>query len=136
LERLRKSGLVPRKLSKEDETRAVGRLSKAKNWNSLFGEGRADDVTKTHEVTDPRVVESFSLVRREYATSELNGDELQELIYRTARQAGLPPNELFKEGYRLFLGSDSGPRLGDFLATLDKDYVLARLDSVRLKAAN
>jgi lysyl-tRNA synthetase class 1 len=136
LERLRKSGFVPQELSKEDEARAVGRLSKAKNWNSLFGESYEDDATKTHEVADQRIVESFNLVRREYATSELSGDELQELLYRTARQVGLPPSELFKEGYRLFLGSDSGPRLGDFLATLDKDYVLARLDSVRFKAAN
>jgi len=136
LERLRKSGLVPQELSKEDEAGAVGRLSEAKNWNSAFGEGRAEDANRAYEVTDRRVVESFGLVRQEYATSELNGDELQELIYRTARQVGLQPNELFKEAYRLFLGKDSGPRLGYFLVTLDKDYVLARLDSVRLRSAN
>jgi len=136
LERLRRSGLVPQELSKEDEARAVSRLSRAKNWNSMFGESRKDDATRTHEVADQKVVESFSLVRREYATSELSGDELQELLYRTARQVDLPPSELFREGYRLFLGKESGPRLGNFLTTLDKDYVLARLDSIRLKPAN
>ena len=136
LERLRRSGLVPQELSKEDEAKAVSRLSRAKNWNSMFGESREDDVTRTHEVADQKVVESFSSVRREYATSELSGDELQELLYRTARQVGLPPSELFREGYRLFLGKESGPRLGNFLTTLDKDYVLARLDSIRLKPAN
>jgi len=136
LERLKRSGLVPQELSKEDEARAVSRLSRAKNWNSMFGESRKDDATRTHEVADQKVVESFSLVRREYATSELSGDELQELLYRTARQVDLPPSELFREGYRLFLGKESGPRLGNFLTTLDKDYVLARLDSIRLKPAN
>jgi len=136
LERLRKSGLVPRELSEEDEARAERRLTLAKNWNSIFGEGHEKDLHRIYEVADRRVAESFDLVRREYSTSDLNGDELQELVYRTARQVGLQPNELFKEAYRLFIGEDSGPRLGYFLVTLDKDYVLARLDSVRLKAAN
>lgn len=136
LERLERAGLLPQNLSEEDRERAAYRLSRARNWNAMFAQDRGADIRKIHEISDPRIAESLRLVRQEYASADLSGDELQELLYRAARENGVPPSELFKEGYRLFLGKESGPRLGSFLATLDKDHVLTRLDSVRLKPAN
>jgi len=56
------------------------------------------------------------------------GDEtLQGEIYETARRHDVDVGEFFTAGYRLFLDTDEGPRLGPFLAALDREFVLQRL---------
>jgi lysyl-tRNA synthetase class 1 len=35
--------------------------------------------------------------------------------------------DFFTAGYRLFLDEDQGPRLGPFLAALDRQFVVRRL---------
>jgi lysyl-tRNA synthetase class 1 len=55
------------------------------------------------------------------------GDDLQEFIYNTAKEKGVPLGNVFSTAYRLFLGKDTGPRLGPFLASLDRDFVIKRL---------
>jgi len=42
-------------------------------------------------------------------------EELQSAIFETARRNGLNPPDLFRTLYKLFLGQDSGPRLGVFI---------------------
>ncbi|MDY7082796.1 MAG: hypothetical protein SXQ77_10415, partial [Halobacteria archaeon] len=37
--------------------------------------------------------------------------------------------DFFSAGYRLFLGQDSGPKLGPLLAALDREFVVERLRS-------
>jgi lysyl-tRNA synthetase class 1 len=56
-----------------------------------------------------------------------DGEALQGEIYETARRHGVDVGTLFTAGYRLFLGTDEGPRLGPFLAALDREFVLRRL---------
>jgi len=136
LERLEGSGLMPRDLSNADRKRALERLTEASNWNKMFARSPEVESSKIHEVDDPRILEGFRALQEELTRTHLGGDQLQELLYKAARSAGVPSSEFFKEAYELFIGQDSGPRLGNFLATLDRDYVLTRLRSVKLKPAN
>ena len=54
-------------------------------------------------------------------------EALQGEIYETAREHDLDVGTFFTAGYRLFLDTDEGPRLGPFLAALDRAFVLKRL---------
>jgi lysyl-tRNA synthetase class 1 len=64
----------------------------------------------------------------DYIEREDPDDEaLQGEIYETARRHDVDVGEFFTAGYRLFLDTDEGPRLGPFLAALDREFVLRRL---------
>ena len=52
----------------------------------------------------------------------------QETIFRVAKDLDLPPGRAFEAIYRAFLGRTSGPRAGWLLASLDRPFVIARLD--------
>ncbi|MEM4501310.1 MAG: hypothetical protein QW512_04180, partial [Thermofilaceae archaeon] len=58
-----------------------------------------------------------------------SGEEIQSAIFQAARSAGLSPREFFKKLYLIFLGRESGPRLGAFLWDLGKDRALEILRS-------
>ncbi|MFB6253996.1 MAG: lysine--tRNA ligase [Halobacteriaceae archaeon] len=56
-----------------------------------------------------------------------SGEEIQSEIYETAKRHSIDVPEFFATGYKLFLGQDSGPKLGPFLAALDDRFVVERL---------
>jgi lysyl-tRNA synthetase class 1 len=55
------------------------------------------------------------------------GDAWQARIFDTAKAAGLPAGRAFAALYLAFLGRPNGPRAGWLLASLDPDFVAARL---------
>ncbi|MFB6081363.1 MAG: lysine--tRNA ligase [Halanaeroarchaeum sp.] len=54
-------------------------------------------------------------------------DAIQGEIYETAKRHDIPVGEFFATGYRLFFDEEQGPKLGQFLGKLDREFVLARL---------
>lgn len=56
-----------------------------------------------------------------------DGDVLQAIIFLSSQAVELPPKEAFRILYQLFIGKSAGPKLGPFLASLEKDFVLERL---------
>ena len=55
------------------------------------------------------------------------GDAWQDAIFSTAAALGLEPRTAFAALYLAFLGRTNGPRAGWLLASLDRDFVVARL---------
>lgn len=55
---------------------------------------------------------------------------LHELIHETKEESGLSPQEFFKAIYMVFLGKESGPKVGWFLSSLDRTFVIERLREV------
>ncbi|HEU5224414.1 MAG TPA: lysine--tRNA ligase [Actinomycetota bacterium] len=56
------------------------------------------------------------------------GDAWQNAIFAAATAAGIPPGRAFAAIYESFLGRSNGPRAGWLLASLDRDFVLQRLE--------
>lgn len=56
-----------------------------------------------------------------------DGDDIQGEIYETAKRHDVEPGDFFAAGYELFFGQSQGPRLGPFLAALDREFVVRRL---------
>jgi lysyl-tRNA synthetase class 1 len=55
------------------------------------------------------------------------GEEIQGQMYELPEEHGIDTGEFFGAGYRLFFDADSGPRLGEFLGELDREFVVRRL---------
>ena len=63
------------------------------------------------------------------ASDDESGAALHERIHEAKEQSGLSPREFFRAIYLLFLGTDSGPKAGWFLSSLDRDFVVERLQA-------
>ena len=57
----------------------------------------------------------------------MTGETLHALIHDVKEESGLSPKEFFTAIYVVFLGKESGPKVGWFLSTLEKDFVVGRL---------
>ena len=56
-----------------------------------------------------------------------DGQMLHELIHEIKENSGLTPKEFFTAIYIAFLGKESGPKVGWFLSTLEKEFLVGRL---------
>lgn len=63
------------------------------------------------------------------------GEELHAHLHALKDDMGLTPREAFSAIYLAFLGKDSGPQAGWFLAALDREFVLRRLEEAARHAA-
>jgi len=69
----------------------------------------------------------FLVELEETDVEESTGEAIQGEIYETAKRHEIDVGDFFAAGYRLFFGKEQGPRLGPFLAALDRQFVLDRL---------
>ncbi|MDR1930131.1 MAG: lysine--tRNA ligase [Treponema sp.] len=79
---------------------------------------------------DEREKAGIRLLREEVASVLASfGDDKScaEAIYRTAEKAGLEGKELFRAAYRVLIGKDQGPRLANFLRSIDRDRLMELL---------
>lgn len=60
-----------------------------------------------------------------------DGAKLHELIHEVKESSGLNPKEFFTAIYLAFLGKESGPKVGWFLSTLDKHFLVERLQLIK-----
>ncbi len=57
------------------------------------------------------------------------GPEIHAIIHQVKAETGVEPKELFQPLYRMFLNRTSGPQVGWFLSTFDRQLVLERLQA-------
>ena len=55
------------------------------------------------------------------------GDAIHNTVYEAAKEVGLGAKKGFQVLYRMFIERRSGPRLGHFLAALERDFVMGRI---------
>jgi lysyl-tRNA synthetase class 1 len=60
---------------------------------------------------------------------EMEGDEVQDLLYSTAVGCGLKPKRAFAAVYKVLLGKTSGPKAGPFVASLPPEEVRRRFSA-------
>jgi len=76
----------------------------------------------TAEVTFLRAIHS-SLQQVEWS-----GDKIHDVVYETAKVSGLSTKVGFQVLYLIFINRKQGPRLGYFLSTMDRTFVLQRIE--------
>jgi lysyl-tRNA synthetase class 1 len=59
--------------------------------------------------------------------SDWSAEKMHDAIHTTAVEAGMKAGAMFRLIYQIFLNRTRGPRLGYLLASLDREFVLARV---------
>lgn len=70
---------------------------------------------------------AFQSLIQFFEGTERTGEEIHLRLHEMKADVPIAPKELFQAIYRVFLGRDSGPKAGWFLAGLAHDFVLNRL---------
>jgi lysyl-tRNA synthetase class 1 len=128
LEALRKTGHIPKDATKAELASIEARLQNARNWLEFYA---PDDyrMTLVEKIPRTRIAEDIARIFAEAADrleAGTEGEQLQQFIYNSAKEKNLV-KPTFTAAYQLILGRDTGPRLGLFLASLDKDFIVKRL---------
>ena len=130
LDALGRAGHLPDDPTDAQRDDALRRVELARNWALDFDNEYAvrvlDDRPDTDFDDDTRA--AFADLA-DVVESGASPDEIQNAVFETAREHDLGVGDFFSDGYRLFLGQDSGPKLGPLLAALDRGFVVERLRS-------
>ncbi|ELY48694.1 lysine--tRNA ligase [Natronorubrum bangense] len=108
---------------------ALKRVEQARNWarrtENEFDYELKRSAIPDHEFDD--ATEDALADLAEFIEEGHEPDEIQGEIYETARRHDVDVGEFFSAGYRLFFDESQGPKLGSFLAKVDREFVVARL---------
>ncbi len=109
------------------------RVAYVKTWLSTY----APDAYKFElQQTPPASMQQFSALQKDAfariavfvaAHNVIDGAELHAHLHALKAELGMDAKQLFGGIYQAFLGRDSGPQAGWFLATLDRNFLLGRL---------
>jgi lysyl-tRNA synthetase, class I len=126
-----------KELTSEDSDELAMRASYAKRWLENYADDAyifklQESLPKEVENLGDRQKEALKLLASKIDESgTFDGQSLHELIHSVKDESGLTPQEFFSAIYVAFLGKDHGPKVGWFLSTLDKEFVVGRLRGVR-----
>ncbi len=128
---LRRTGEID-DLSPEDERYLEERVGRVREWLRRFApESVKFSITPalTGEYTEEE--KGFAgILSQKLSDCEWNGDEIHAAIRGSAEETGFPVKKAFKTLYRAFIGREKGPRLGYFLSTMERPFVLGRLKEI------
>ncbi len=110
---------------------ALARVDRARNWARRTGNEFDYELKRTtlpdHEFDAATEAALDELADFVAADDDLEPDALQGEIYETAKRHDVPVGDFFAAGYRLFFDDEQGPKLGPFLAKVDREFVVDRL---------
>jgi lysyl-tRNA synthetase class 1 len=117
-------------LGDEDEAHLRQRIECVGYWLDNF----APDNVKfsiAKEIPDITLEEEqrkyLAALTEELIQGDWNADTIHNAIYELAKSQNLKPKAAFQTLYRVILNQNFGPRLGYFLSTLDKNWVVGRI---------
>ncbi len=107
---------------------ALARVERARAWaermDNEYNYRLQADLPETDFDSD---VEAALDDLADFVAADHSGEEIQGQMYELPDDYGVDTGEFFNAGYRLFFDADSGPRLGEFLGELDREFVVRRL---------
>ena len=124
----RDEGHIPDDADPDAVDAALARVEQARNWAERTGneyDYRLQTDLPDVEFDDDVAAALGDLA--DFVAAGHDGEAIQEAMYETARDHGVEVSDFFAAGYRLFFNDTQGPRLGEFLGELERDYVVERL---------
>jgi lysyl-tRNA synthetase class 1 len=125
----RREGHIPEDAPEWVVEAALARVERAREWARRTG-NEFDYELKRAEMPeadfDPATEQALAELA-EFVAAGHDGEAIQGEIYETAKRHDIDIGDFFAAGYRLFFDDEEGPKLGPFLARLDREFVVARL---------
>ncbi len=106
---LQRTGLLPKDF---DESVLQERIEYATTFVEDVGEGEREKVQLEPE--EKNALDAFS----EKLKRDMKEEDVQTLIFETAKEHGIRPGNFFKAIYKVILGVDQGPRAGPLIKTI------------------
>ena len=78
---------------------------------------------------DDTEIKCTKLLSAKFKEIKWTPEMIHNSFYELQEESEIPAKRFFKVVYNAILGKDRGPRLGFFLATMDKNFIIERLDS-------
>ncbi|MFP8955341.1 lysine--tRNA ligase [Natrialbaceae archaeon A-CW3] len=125
----RREGHIPEDASEAAVENALARVEQARNW-ARRTENEFDYELKRTTIPDHEFDAATENALDDLATFVAeghDGEAIQGEIYESAKRHDLEIGDFFGAGYRLFFDEEQGPKLGPFLAKVDRDFVVDRL---------
>ncbi|MDR7417641.1 MAG: lysine--tRNA ligase [Armatimonadota bacterium] len=120
-----------RPLTPEDRAELDARIAEARRWLQTYA---PPSYRFEVQASLPPDAASLSEAQRRFLAAlaplveeGLSGEALHAAIHELKGEYGLTPKAAFGAIYAVFLGKDSGPQAGWFLAALDRAFVVRRL---------
>ena len=120
--------------TEEDIQRALGRLRRARRWVEEYAPDwmRFKVLEVLPEEVKGRLTEGqrkgLSRLASDLREREYDPVALHNRVYEVAKEVGADPPELFKAIYLVFIGREEGPRVGNFLSAMEREFVISRLE--------
>ncbi|MFB6104124.1 MAG: lysine--tRNA ligase [Halobacteriaceae archaeon] len=107
---------------------ALARVDRARRWARREDNAYNYELQATCPDVDLTAAEAAALEDlADFIETTHDGDAIQARFYELADAHDLAAGDLFEAGYRLFFDDTEGPRLGEFLGDLDREFVVDRL---------
>jgi len=129
IEVLTKTGHLPADLAASEKKQIETRLENCRNWLAQYAseDYKVQLLDKIPDIDiDAKTKELFSAAADKLEKG-VSGEELQNFIYNNAKTSNLDIKKTFAAAYQLILGKERGPKLGHFLVSLDKEFIVNRL---------
>ncbi|MFC6770551.1 lysine--tRNA ligase, partial [Halorubrum pallidum] len=119
---------IPENASSEAVDAALARVERARSWAERT-ENEYDYRLQTAlpDVDFDDDVAAALDELADFVADGHDGEAIQSEMYETARDHDVEVSDFFSAGYRLFFDDTQGPRLGEFLGELEREYVVRRL---------
>ncbi|MDY6775506.1 MAG: lysine--tRNA ligase [Halobacteria archaeon] len=128
LDVLRRSGHLPEDATHQQRDDVLERVDLARNWaRRLDNDYYVEVLYHKPDVEFDNGTRAAFEDLADFIDEGHSADEIQSEIFETARRHDVGVGDFFSSGYELFLGQDSGPKLGPLLAALDREFVVERL---------
>src|SRR3989454_732264 len=135
LKRMRDTGMLTRRATEFESARIARRLAQSRVWVEKYAtENRVklleSLMTEVKAQLDQDDRKALRLFATKAAAIRWNEDSIKESMVSLTKKGGLPveTGRFFRDLYLVLLGSEKGPRAAPFLAVLEKDWVLRRLN--------
>ncbi len=120
---------------KADIELALQRLKRALNWVNDYAPEHlrfriAEALPPEAKSLTPNQREGLKILADDLSKRDYSPVELHNHVYETAQKIGTKPSELFKAIYIVLTGREFGPRVGNFISAIDKEFVTKRFREV------
>ncbi|MFP8952069.1 lysine--tRNA ligase [Natrialbaceae archaeon A-arb3/5] len=129
----RREGHIPDDAPEWAVEDALARVERARNWARRTENEFDYELKRTaipnhdfDEQTEAALADLADFIEAGHDPEEIQGE-----IYEAARRHDVDVGDFFSAGYRLFFDEQQGPKLGPFLAKVDREFVVARLQRER-----
>ena len=132
---MRDTGMLTRAPTDFERARIARRLTQSRVWVEKYApenrvkllESLPRDVAAQLDADDRKALGVYAT---RAASVPWNEESIKESMVVLTKKGGLPveTGRFFRDLYLVLLGSEKGPRAAPFLAVLEKDWVLRRLN--------